>query len=79
MERLELVYKDIQISYLLQLCDSLNLPLLVISNDIGFQFKFNELRSKRAFEYLDDGKGRIDVDKFVKWWMSSVDDLKSFQ
>lgn len=56
----------------------MNLHLLVINPNISFQFKFNELRSKRAFEYLDDGQGKLDVEKFVKWWGCPADGLKDF-
>jgi hypothetical protein len=63
---------------LLKLCDYLNLHLLVLNSDIRFQFKFNELRNKRAMEYLDNGQGKIDLEKFFKWWFCSPDELKAF-
>lgn len=66
------------IDLLLKLCDFLNLHLLVLNPDISFQFKFNDLKSKKAFEYLDKGTGVIDLDKFVRWWGCTPDQLKEF-
>jgi hypothetical protein len=61
------------------MCDFLNLHLLVISADVSYHFKFNEIVSRRAFDSLDNGKGFVDIEKFVKWWFCSVDDLKNFK
>lgn len=65
--------------HLPKLCDMMNLHLLVINSDISYHFKFYEIMNRKAFEYLDNGKGFIDIDVFVKWWFCPIDDLKTFK
>jgi hypothetical protein len=55
----------------------MNLHLLVINSDISFHFKFYEIMNRKAYEYLDNGKGFIDLEMFVKWWFCPVEELKT--
>lgn len=69
---------EIPIENLPALCDEGKMSLLIISRDMSFQFKFMDLVNKKAFSYLDNGSGNIDIDKFLKWWYCKLDHLKEF-
>ena len=71
-------YKKLDISLLPNICDALNMHLLVISNDMSFHFKLYDLINKKAFKYLATEEGYIDVGKFLKWWFCDLDELKEF-
>jgi hypothetical protein len=57
------------------LCESLRLPLLVDSEDMSFHWKFLELQNGQAADYVNDGKGGLDVEKFIHWWMMDLHDF----
>lgn len=62
----------IPLDLLAALCDTLNMHLLVISDDMSYHFKLLDLINKKAFKFIDDGTGNIDIDKFVKWWFADL-------
>lgn len=58
-----------------ELCDYLRLHLLVDSDDMSYHFKFQDVVNGTAHDYLDDGNGNIDKQKFVKWWFMTTDEV----
>jgi len=56
-------------------CEKLWLSLLVDCDDMSFHWKYEELQSGEAYDYVDDGNGYLDHQKFIKWWFM---DLKEF-
>lgn len=61
-----------------ELCDYLNLHLLVIDKEMGFHFKFVDVVNKKASEYLvEDNK--ISIEKFSRWWFASIAELAQFR
>jgi len=47
--------------YLARLCDVCNLHLLVISEDMSYHFKLLDLINGKAFQYLKNEKGFLNV------------------
>lgn len=62
-----------------ELCDECHMHILVISNDMSYHFKFLDMVNGKAFEYLKTEEGFIDINKFIKWWFCSLQELHNFK
>lgn len=51
---------------------------MLLSDNMSYHFKYIDLVNKKAFKYLDDGNGDLDIEKFIKWWFCSLTELKEF-
>lgn len=60
-------------------CDELRLHLLVISENLAHHFRFLDVVNQRAQNYLQNGSGNIDEDKFVAWWFADMKTLMNIQ
>jgi hypothetical protein len=49
---------------LAEVCDKLGLHLLMISEDMSHHFKFVDVVNGTANNFLDDGEGYIDPEKY---------------
>jgi hypothetical protein len=57
------------------ICEKLRLALLVDSDDMSYHWKFEELKKGEVGDYVDDGGGLLDREKFIKWWFMDTDEL----
>lgn len=63
------------VSDLEELCDYLRLHLLANSDDMSYHFKFQDIINGTAQDYLNDGSGYIDKEKFIKWWFMTTEEV----
>jgi len=61
--------------YLPNLCDRMHLHLLVISEDIAYQLRYQQVINMEAQKIVEDAEGFVDKEKFLKWWHMNVDEL----
>ena len=65
----------VSVSELEELCDYLRLNLLSNSDDMSYHFKFMDVINGTAQEFLNDGNGNIDKEKFMKWWYMTTEEV----
>jgi len=65
----------LSVSDLEELCDYLRLNLLANSDDMSYHFKFQDVINGTAQDYLNDGRGYISKEKFMKWWYMTTEEV----